>query len=41
MAVGNFGEPALAEPTLTLTNDKRCAWAALPEGWDRRVAPPV
>lgn len=41
MAAGNFSEPALPEPTLTVTNDRRCAWLSLPETWSQAFSPPA
>jgi hypothetical protein len=41
LAAGNFGEGALPDPTLTVTNDKRCAWLGLPDGWSKTFTPPA
>jgi hypothetical protein len=34
IAGGCFTETPLPEPTLTVSNDKRCAWVTLPEAWE-------
>ena len=39
IAGGCFGEAApLPEPTMTVSNETRCAWVGLPEGWETEFA---
>ena len=35
---GCFAEVPLPEPTLSTSDDLRCAWLNLPEGWAKRTA---
>ena len=41
VAAGAFGETPLPEPTLRVTEDQRCAWVGLPDGWSRTVSGPA
>ena len=34
LAAGSF-EPPMPEPSLRVSEDKRCSWVELPEGWSR------
>jgi len=38
IAGGCFTETPLPEPTLTVTNETRCAWVTLPAGWKTEFA---
>jgi hypothetical protein len=41
IAAGNFADAAFPEPTITVSNDKRCAWLGLPDAWSRSFTPPA
>jgi hypothetical protein len=41
IAAGAFGETPLPEPSLRVTEEKRCAWVGLPEDWSRTLSLPA
>ncbi len=39
VAGGCFADNPLSEPTLTASNEKKCAWVELPKGWKTSIQP--